>query len=105
MTLGAAQRERSTDVYTQVAARRPTVGRQAVLEELLSFFRAFPDNYTRPVNLFEDGEWAVLEWTGRGTRRGEFAGGTRPLGSVSSGFRWPSTGPPNGQGTWRLAAR
>jgi hypothetical protein len=26
------------------------------------------------VNLFEDGEWAVLEWNGGGTWRGEFAG-------------------------------
>ena len=61
-------------VNTQVAAGGPTVGRQAVLEELLAFFRAFPDNYTRPVNLFEDGEWAVLEWIGGGTWGGEFAG-------------------------------
>jgi steroid delta-isomerase-like uncharacterized protein len=25
-------------------------------------------------NLFEDGEWAILEWEGGGTWRGEFAG-------------------------------
>ena len=61
-------------VNTQVAAGRPAVGRQAILEELLAFFRAFPDSYTRPVNPFEDGEWAILEWTGGGTWRGEFAG-------------------------------
>jgi steroid delta-isomerase-like uncharacterized protein len=62
-------------VNTQVAAGgEPTVGRQALLDELLAFFRAFPDNYTHPVNLFEDGEWAVLEWAGGGTWRGEFAG-------------------------------
>jgi uncharacterized protein (TIGR02246 family) len=42
-------------VNTQVAGER-TVGQQAILEELLAFFRAFPDNYTHPVNLFDDGE-------------------------------------------------
>ena len=26
------------------------------------------------MSLFEDGEWAVLEWTGAGTWTGEFAG-------------------------------
>jgi|SRR5215813_158408 len=61
-------------VNTQIAAGRPTVGRPAIHDELLAFFRAFPDNYTRPVNLFEDGDWAILEWTGGGTWRGEFAG-------------------------------
>jgi steroid delta-isomerase-like uncharacterized protein len=62
-------------VNTQVAAGgEPTVGRQALLDELLEFFRAFPDNYTHPVNLFEDCEWDILEWSGGGTWRGEFAG-------------------------------
>jgi steroid delta-isomerase-like uncharacterized protein len=59
-------------VNTQVAAGEALVGRPAILEDLLAFFRAFPDSYTRPVNLFEDGEWAMLEWTGGGTWRGEF---------------------------------
>src|ERR687894_1068287 len=58
----------------QVALSDPTVGRQAILEGLLSFFHAFPDNFTHPENLFEDGEWAMLEWFGGGTWRGEFAG-------------------------------
>jgi steroid delta-isomerase-like uncharacterized protein len=58
----------------QVAAGEPTVGRQAILEDLLGFFRAFPDTYTHVENLFEDGEWAILEWSGGGTWRGEIAG-------------------------------
>ena len=61
-------------VNLQVAAGAPTVGRQAMLDGFLAFFRAFPDSYTRPVNLFEDGEWAILEWEGGGTWQGEFAG-------------------------------
>lgn len=58
----------------QVAAGEPTAGRQAILEGLLAFFRAFPDNSTRIENLFQDGEWAILEWSGGGTWLGEFAG-------------------------------
>lgn len=61
-------------VNLQVAAGEPTVGRQAMRDGFAYFFRAFPDNYTMPVNLFEDGEWAILEWTGGGTWQGEFAG-------------------------------
>ncbi len=61
-------------VNLQVAAGEPTVGRQAMRDVFAYFFRAFPDNYTVPVNLFEDGEWAILEWTGGGKWRGEFAG-------------------------------
>jgi steroid delta-isomerase-like uncharacterized protein len=57
----------------QVALGDPTIGRQAILEDLLSFFHAFPDNFTCPENLLEDGEWAMLEWFRGGTWRGEFA--------------------------------
>ena len=57
----------------------PTIGRQAILYDLLCFFHAFPDNFTHVENLFEDGEWAMLEWFGGGTWRGEF-GGMAPNG-------------------------
>ena len=60
----------------QVALGDPTVGKQAMLDELLSFFHAFPDNFTHIENLFEDGQWAMLEWFGGGTWRGEFGGMT-----------------------------
>jgi steroid delta-isomerase-like uncharacterized protein len=58
----------------QVADGDPVVGREAILKDLLSFFRAFPDSFTNVESLFEDGEWAILEWFGGGTWRGEFAG-------------------------------
>jgi steroid delta-isomerase-like uncharacterized protein len=61
-------------INLQVATGEPTTGREAMLDEFAYFFRAFPDNYTRPVSLFEDGEWAILEWEGGGTWKGEFAG-------------------------------
>ena len=61
-------------VNLQVAAGEPTVGREAMRAGFEDFFRAFPDNVTRPVNLLEDGEWAVLEWEGGGTWLGDFAG-------------------------------
>ena len=58
----------------QVAFDNPTIGKQAMLDDLLSFFYAFPDNFTHTENLFEDGEWAILEWFGGGTWQGEFGG-------------------------------
>jgi len=63
-TLAAAAPYHDDAVNTEVTAGRPTVRRQAVLEELLEFFRGLPDNYTRPVIVFEDGEWAVRESSG-----------------------------------------
>lgn len=57
----------------------PLRGREALLESFVSFFRAFPDNYTNVENLFEDGEWAIVEWSGGGTFTGDL-GGTPPTG-------------------------
>ncbi|BCM89423.1 hypothetical protein IAD21_01269 [Abditibacteriota bacterium] len=51
----------------QVAFGAPMRGREALLESFIAFFRAFPDNYTHPLNIFEDGEWAIVEWEGGGT--------------------------------------
>jgi len=61
-------------INIQVAVDEPVCGREAILQGFLSFFRAFPDNYTHVENLFEDGEWAIIEWSGGGTLLGEFAG-------------------------------
>lgn len=41
------------------------------MESFVSFFTVFPDNYTHPVNIFEDGEWAIVEWKGGGTFLGQ----------------------------------
>ena len=43
-------------VNWQIPASEPTIGRQALLDELLAFFQAFPDNYTHLESLFEEGE-------------------------------------------------
>ena len=59
----------------QVALGAPVKGRAALLESFTSFFRAFPDNLTHPENVFEDGEWAIIEWSGSGTFTG-------PLGDI-----------------------
>ena len=61
-------------VNWQIAAGEPAVGRPAIVDGLLAFFQAFPDNYTHVESLYQDGEWAILEWSGGGTWRGEFAG-------------------------------
>ncbi len=39
-----------------------------------AIFRAFPDSYTKVEHVFEDGEWAIIEWTGGGSFLGEFFG-------------------------------
>jgi steroid delta-isomerase-like uncharacterized protein len=71
---GAAALYHEDAINIQVAEREPVRGRQAILNSFISFFRAFPDSYTRVEHIFEDGEWAVIEWSGGGTMRGEFAG-------------------------------
>lgn len=64
----------------QVAFGGPLRGRQALLESFTAFFAAFPDNYTHPLNIFEDGEWAIVEWQGGGTFLGPL-GDTAPNGA------------------------
>ena len=61
-------------INIQVAADSPIYGREAIFQDFVNFFSAFPDNYTHVENLFEDGEWAIIEWSGGGTFLGEFAG-------------------------------
>lgn len=58
----------------QVAVGVPAVGKQAILADFQTFFTAFPDSETHLENLFQDGPWAMVEWRGRGTWRGDFAG-------------------------------
>ena len=78
--LNAHDAYRAAEVYhddainIQVAADSPVHGKEAILEDFIQFFHAFPDSYTHIENLFEDGEWAIIEWIGGGTLLGEFAG-------------------------------
>ncbi len=44
----------------QVADDDPVARRQAILEELVSFYRAYPESFTWVKNLFEVGTWATL---------------------------------------------
>jgi catechol 2,3-dioxygenase-like lactoylglutathione lyase family enzyme len=50
----------------QVAVGKPLVGRQAILQDFRIFFSNIPDSFTKAENMFEDGEWAILEWFGGG---------------------------------------
>lgn len=63
----------------QVALNDPLRGHDALLKSFIAFFRAFPDNYTHIENLFEDGEWAIIEWSGGGTFTAELDG-NQPTG-------------------------
>lgn len=51
----------------QVALGSPVIGKEAILRDLEAFFQATPDSVTNIENLFEDGDWAILEWSGGGT--------------------------------------
>lgn len=53
----------------QVAIGKPLNGRVEILEDFRSFFANIPDTFTKIENLFEDGEWAILEWSGGGNFR------------------------------------
>jgi steroid delta-isomerase-like uncharacterized protein len=52
---------------TQVAFGEALHGREAVRADARALFRAFPDIWTRADQLFEDGEWGIIEWQGGGT--------------------------------------
>jgi steroid delta-isomerase-like uncharacterized protein len=64
--------ETSTNI--QLPAGKSADGRQAALDHFPALFLAFPDCRTQINCVFEDGEWAILEWTLSGTFLGEFAG-------------------------------
>ena len=51
----------------QVAVGKPLIGKEAIRKDFLDFFANIPDTFTKVENLFEDGEWAILEWSGGGT--------------------------------------
>lgn len=54
-------------VNLQVAIGKPLEGKKAILNDFYEFFKVTPDTTTKVENLFEDGEWAILEWSGAGT--------------------------------------
>ena len=58
-------------VNVQVAIGIPLEGKSAIHLDFVNFFRSTPDTYTHIENLFEDGEWAILEWFGGGTFIGD----------------------------------
>ncbi|MFB0565549.1 MAG: ester cyclase [Candidatus Aminicenantaceae bacterium] len=51
---------------------KPLNGKDAIYRSFKEFFQAFPDSGFKTVNLFEDDEWAILEWDGWGTFKGNF---------------------------------
>jgi catechol 2,3-dioxygenase-like lactoylglutathione lyase family enzyme len=51
----------------QIAVGKPLTGKRAIREDFRAFFSNIPDSFTTLENLFEDGEWAILEWSGGGT--------------------------------------
>ncbi len=54
-------------INLQVAIGKPLVGIDAIHKDFADFFANIPDTFTKVENLFEDGEWAIIEWSGGGT--------------------------------------
>lgn len=54
-------------VNLQMAIGTPLQGRKAIQDDFADFFKNIPDTFTQVENLFEEGEWAILEWSGGGT--------------------------------------
>lgn len=84
VTIAALYHENATNL--QVALGVPLQGKVAILADLISFFKAVPDNYTRIVNLFEEGEWAILEWSGGGTFINPDGSEGKPFALQGAGF-------------------
>jgi steroid delta-isomerase-like uncharacterized protein len=71
-------------VSVQVAVGTPLKGISAIENDLTNFFQMSPDAHTETVNLFEEKEWAVLEWESRGTFQQQ--GGNKKYTLRGSGF-------------------
>ncbi|HET8538714.1 MAG TPA: nuclear transport factor 2 family protein [Anaeromyxobacter sp.] len=52
------------DAVSHQVAEEPLRGRAAIRRSFEEFFRAFPDETTEVLNVFEDGEWGIWEWRG-----------------------------------------
>jgi ketosteroid isomerase-like protein len=52
------------DAINHQVAEAPLHGKAAIRKSFEDFFRAFPDETTEMLNLFQDGEWAIWEWRG-----------------------------------------
>jgi steroid delta-isomerase-like uncharacterized protein len=61
-------------INIQIPIGEPVLGRESIVGAFTGLFRGFPDTCAGVEHLFEDGEWAILEWSLRGTHHGEFAG-------------------------------
>lgn len=65
--------ELATSVYhedainLQVAIGKPLIGKDAIRKDFIEFFQNNPDTFTKVENLFEDGEWVIIEWSGGAT--------------------------------------
>lgn len=64
--LGASLYHEDAEIM-QVAFGIPLTGREAIYQDLKEFFKHNPDNETHIVNLFSEGEWAIVEWIGNAT--------------------------------------
>ena len=54
-------------VHVQVPLDMPLRGKDDIHDDFVTFFESNPDVHVKFDNIFEDGEWAMIEWTRTGT--------------------------------------
>lgn len=57
------------DAINHQTPEEPVHGREAIRAGFTMLFREFPDIGFHPLNMFTDGEWAIIEWHGWSTHR------------------------------------
>lgn len=55
------------DAVNHQVADEPVKGREAIVQGFTFMFNEFPDMGFELINLYEDGEWAIIEWHGWST--------------------------------------
>ena len=56
-------------VNMQMAVGHPLNGRAAIKADYTAYFTNIPDFSMKPQNIFQDGDWGMVEWNADGTFR------------------------------------
>jgi len=59
----------ASDAVNFQTPEEPVRGRKAIVEGLRMGFKEFPDMGFDLLNLYEDGDWAIIEWLGWSTHK------------------------------------
>jgi steroid delta-isomerase-like uncharacterized protein len=57
------------DAVNHQVSEDPVSGRESIIQYLQEGFETYPDMGFDVVNLYEDGDWAIVEWAGWSTHK------------------------------------